>query len=262
MKFLKRYPVSLQELLLTPLLMRASHPALAGVPEVSGALLQDLAGAFGHQPGAVRTALSRLRSAGAIEGPSDALVPGAVGRSVSSVVLQRPQRPEGYVLAIFSFTTEATRERHLVREALKLHGFQKLAQNVYINGQVDTAGLEQVLAEQGLSGNCWLFRGSEEQDPALDRRLVEVFGVKERAEVLTRFEKELRAFLEEAGPGPDFARRFIAATPVHHRVTFTEEPPIPRRCLPADYPLERLLGWPLLSGARAKALKGYFSQQG
>ncbi|MFY0539793.1 hypothetical protein [Nannocystis pusilla] len=116
---------------------------------------------------------------------------------------------------------------------------------MYINGQIDTAPIEEAVAAHGLSQHLFLFRCPDQADPSLDRRLVALFDVKERARVLARFERELEGYLHAPGiDGDEVARRWLAAGPAHYRVTFVDEPALPARCLPADYPLERLIPTP------------------
>jgi len=259
--FSARYPVSLHELLLAPVVLREQHEQLCDVPFVSRGLLNDLSTHFGHRPGAVRTALSRLGAQGALRPSAGGYRSGALADSVSAAVLQRPGRPDGYVLAVFSFTTEDARERHVVREALKLHGFQKLAQNVYVNGAADTTGVEQAIAAHGLSQHLFLFRCTGAADPQLDRRLASVFDVSGRARALLRFERDLHALLDAPGLDDDeLARRYLAACPVHYRITFAEEPPLPARCLPDDYPLARLEAFSVLTPRQTRALRGYYAR--
>lgn len=263
MSFLERHAVSLNELLIAPLVFRGSTSLLAGLPHATAPGMRDLAEFAGHGAGAIRTALSRLRSSGAIEAFDDEGATryrlGASGSSIGLAVQQRFARPEGYVLAIFSFEAGDTRERQVVRDALKSYGFQKLAQNVYINGQIDTAPIEEAVAAHGLSQHLFLFRCPDQADPSLDRRLVALFDVKERARVLARFERELEGYLHAPGiDGDEAARRWLAAGPAHYRVTFVDEPALPARCLPADYPLERLIPYAEPTGKRARAIVDYW----
>jgi DNA-binding transcriptional regulator PaaX len=262
MRFLGKYPVSLNELLVAPLVFRETLPLLRDLPDVSGSAMRDLAEFGGHRGGTVRTAMSRLRAAGAIEAVTANGVTryriGPFGRSIGTAVKRRFERPDGFLLAVFSFAADDVRERQVVREALRAHGFQKLAQNAYINGQIDTAELERVVRDNGLSDHLFLFR-SDDRDPARDKRLAALFDVKRRAVLLRRFEADLRAFVEEPGISDDeFARRYLAAGPAHYRITFVEEPPLPARCLPADYPLERLQSYVELTPERSRALVHYY----
>ncbi|MCY1059799.1 hypothetical protein [Nannocystis sp. SCPEA4] len=263
MSFLARHDVSLNELLVAPLVFRATWPGLAEQPHATAAGMRDLAEFGGHGAGAIRTAMSRLRSSGQIESfECDGVTRyrlGAWGSSIGATVMRRFERPEGYVLAIFSFEAGDARERQLVRDALRSYGFQKLAQNVYINGQIDTAGIEAVVQEHGLAQHLFLFRCPDQADPALDRRLIELFDVKARARVLARFERELHDYLHGSGvSGDEFVRRYFAAGPANYRVTFVDEPALPARCLPPDYPLERLLPYAEPTARQARAIVDYW----
>jgi hypothetical protein len=72
---------------------------------------------------------------------------------------------------------------------------------VYINGQVDTAEVERIVHESDLADHVFLFRCSDEPDERLERRLMVLFSVKRRAAVLTWFERDLDAFLNESCAG-------------------------------------------------------------
>jgi DNA-binding transcriptional regulator PaaX len=263
--FFDRYPVSLNALLVAPVIYRANLPLLRNEPQVTAAGMTDLARLGGFNAGAIRTALSRMRAAGEVEAFEDArgvtrYRMSALHRSVSSSVRGRPDRPAGFLLAVFSFATENARERQVVRDVLKLHGFQKLAQNVYLNGQIDTGEVERVVRENGLSEHLFLFRCAEDSDPAQDQRLMAFFDLKGRAAVLTRFERDLQTFLEGKGvSGDERARRLLAVGPVHFQITHAEEPPVPARCLPRNYPLDRVAGMLERAADRhAKELLAYY----
>lgn len=265
MRFEKKYPVLLSELLLTPVVFRFNAPELADLPHASAAGMRDLAQFAGHSPGAIRTAMSRLRASKLVETHHDEAGVtryqlAAMARSISHTVRDRPQRPEGFLLAIFSFSSEDVRERQVVREALKLHGFQKLAQNVYLNGQIDTAELEALLARERLTERVYFFRGQESDDPVIRRRVTALFDLEKRGAMLRQFHRDLVAYLTP--PDLDestFARRFFYVGPVHYRVSFIEEPPLSARFLPPDYPREALDGLLTeLGRARAGALARYF----
>ena len=183
-----------------------------------------------------------------------------IARSISHAVIARPSRPDGFLLAVFSFASDDVRERQVVREALKLHGFQKLAQNVYINGQMETAELEAVFEREGLTEHVYFFRCQEGDEPALRKKLTTLFDLPRRMQTLLQFQRDLSAFLEEPRlDGPTFARRYLYSGPVHYRITFTEEPPLPARALPAGYPIDSLET--LMSGlanSHAGVLARYF----
>ncbi|MGK4002111.1 hypothetical protein WMF31_05770 [Sorangium sp. So ce1036] len=255
----------MSELLIAPVVFREGLPVLADLPFVSAAGMRDLAEFGGHGAGAIRTAMSRLRASGEVatftdDGGVTRYRMTAIQRSISRAVLGRSARPEGFLLAIFSFASDDARERQIVRDALKLHGFQRLAQNAYINGQINTDELEAALEKHGLTEHVFLFRCPEIDDPVLRRKLTELFDLRGRKKALLQFQRDLVAFLEEPGIGDDeLARRFFYAGPVHYRITFMEEPPLPARYLPPDYPLEKVTSvMPELAERRSRALIAYY----
>lgn len=265
MKFEQKYPVALNELLLAPIVFREGLPELASAPQVSARSMTTLAEFGGHSAGAIRTALSRLRAGGDVDTSVDARGVtryrlAALGRSIGATVRQRPTRPDGLLLAIFSFAADDSRERQAVREALRLYGFHKLAQNVYVNGEIDTRELEEVFRREGVSEHVYLLRCHDSDDPALRRKLSSLFDLEARKRVLAAFREDLSAWLE--APKLDdasFARRFLYSGPVHYRLTFTEEPPVPASWLPSGYSLDEVRALlPRLAKARARALVRFF----
>lgn len=261
--FLEKYPVPLNELLLAPALFRARLPALAQAPLASAAGMRDLAEFAGASPGAFRTAMSRLRASGLVRAQADdagvlRYTPAGLSRSVQSSVIGQPDRPKGFLLAVFSFAADDARERQVVREALRLHGFQKLAQNAYINGRIDTAGLEALFEREGVSHQVFFFKCEDDDDPTLRRKLASLFDLPARARALLRFQHDLLAFLDVA-PAHEFARHFLYAGPAHFRVTWLDEPPLPPQVLPEGYPLASLQELlPAVGARRATDLARYF----
>lgn len=265
--FLRRYPVPLQELLLAPLLFREFHAWLGDLPVPTDRTMRALAAFGGHTDGAIRTALSRLRSAGDLQpiaGPDGATRYrlSEFSRGVSRAVRGRVERPEGFLLAIFSFAASDDRERQVVRDALRYQGFQRLAQNAYINGRIDPAPLEAVFQAHGLSDRVFLFPCTEPDDPALRKRLLRLFDVEGRRKVLARLRDDLHAFLDAPGlPADELAQRFLYAGPVHYRVTYVEEPPLPASYLPEHYPLQELVElMDRPSERRAAALRAFLER--
>lgn len=265
MRFEQKYPVPLSELLLAPLVFREGLPGLSRTPLVTARRMAELAEFGGYGDGAIRTAMSRLRASKLVETSVDPAGTtryrlASLGRSIGSAVRDRPSRPPGFLLAIFSFASENVRERQAVREALRLYGFHKLAQNVYVNGQIDTAELEEIFEREGVSEQVYLLRCEDVEDPALRRKLTTLFDLTARKRVLTALESDLSAWLE--APKLDdatFARRFLYAGPVHYRITFNEEPPVPASYLPDGYPLDSLVGLlPRLAAARTRALLAFY----
>lgn len=265
MRFQKRYPVPLQELLLAPIVFRDDLPGPPSVPEVSAKAMADIASFGGYKDGAIRTALSRLRTSGTVEMRVDRegvtrYRLARLGRSIGEAVRGRPARPDGLLLAIFSFSASDGRERKIVRDALRLHGFHKLAQNVYVNGHIDTGGLEALFEREGIAEHVYWFRAGAD-DPRLAARLTGLFDLDARARQLARLQGDLERYLGEPKLPPlEAARRLLYAGPVHYRVSYVEEPPLPAALLPAGYPLDALEAQ--MAGfvrRHARALQSWFS---
>jgi hypothetical protein len=57
---------------------------------------------------------------------------------------------------------------------------------------------------------------------------------------------------DDALTGDDFTQRLLYAGPVHYRITFVEEPPLPPSVQPPDYPLRDVVSLlPTLAQRRA-----------
>lgn len=257
----------LSELLVAPIVFREAFPFLLGTPAVSAPLLRDLARAAGHSETAIRTALSRLRASEFVEvrAPSDGGEPrfhrGAATRSLQEIVAGQLQRPQGLTLVVFAFATENVRERQVVREALRLHGFQRLAQNTYIGGAVDTTALAATFRREGIEDRVFVFRTEGDLSPNVEERLVALFDLHARARALRALHADLLALLEDARLSEtESIQRLLYAAPVHYRLTFIEEPQLPVSAHPRDYPLADLVALlPRLAQARAEACVRYFS---
>jgi DNA-binding transcriptional regulator PaaX len=245
-RFVARYPITLREAISTPMIFQGNVPGFTELPHPRVELIRDLSAFAGFSAGALRTALSRARAAGEVEGFTD---PAGVTRyrltelqrEVSEVVRGWQERPEGFLVGIFSFHAREEAERRAVRETLAYFGFKRIAQNAYVNGMIDTAGLEAELERAGVADRCYLFRCPSVEDPALLERLSRALDVAGRAAVLARFQKELEAFLDEPGlTAMETGRRIFYSGPAHHRQCFVDEPPIPARIVPPGYPLDGL----------------------
>ena len=231
----------------SPLIFRESvMDGAEGLPYPNTSLLRDLAEFSGYGYGALRAAISRSRANGELSSFVDG--DGATryrttefARSVGQVAKAAGKLPEGFLVAIFSFAAEEEAQRSRLREKLKYFGFRRLAQNTYINGLIDTAGLEAQLKADGLEEHLFLFPCPRVEEPSLARRLGTVFDVAGRSAALAEFLKDLRAFV--GSPRLDaleFGRRMFYSGPIFHRICFTEEPPLPASFLPRGYPIAAL----------------------
>jgi DNA-binding transcriptional regulator PaaX len=256
--FVTRHPLSLREVIATPMIFRENVPGFEHEPYPCTAVIRDLAEFAGYGSGALRTAMSRFKASGDLVGFAD--IAGAprfrlseTQRSVSDVVRQWDTRPEGLIVGVFSFRREEEAERRLVRDTLLYFGFKRIAQNTYITGMIDTAGLETELERAGVSERFFIFRCPVVDDPRLRKRLKSVFDLEGRKKELSDFLGDLKGFLEEPGlDAMEFGRRIFFSGPAHHKKSFVEEPPLPRSLFPRDYPLAELRSF-LGNAMRARA---------
>ena len=245
-RFVKRHPLPLREVINTPVIFYEGFPLLKDLPAPNVAIMRDLAEFAGYAYGALRTAVSRAKAAGFIACFADdkgvtRFKRSEMSRSVSEVVQHWDSRPEGFLLAVFSFRAKEESRRRTVRDLLRYFGFKRIAQNTYINGMIPTAGLEAELRKAGVEKNLYLFRCPRVDEPALVEKLKAVFDVNGRARVLNALLAELQEFLDEPGiDAMEYGRRQLYAGPVHYHYCFVQEPPIPFSFLPEDYPLEKL----------------------
>jgi len=246
MEFKQKHPLSAREAIYTPMILRDDTFKGSSLPYPSLRGIRDFAAYCRISDGAVRTALSRARAEGEIRVFQDAaqvtryrLVESMMnmGRAVSA----RPNRAEGFILAVFSFKSDQEMERVKVRETLKYYGFKKIAQNTYINGRIDTTHLKAAMRKFDLEKNLYLFNCPNVDDVELIKKILSVFKIGERRKLLRQFYKELADFLLEKNLDPEeIVHRIYYAGPVHWTICFVDEPPFPQQYLPADYPLRSI----------------------
>jgi DNA-binding transcriptional regulator PaaX len=242
--FRKAYPLSVKGSVYNFLILRDGAPFLAGLPYPSLSTIRDFALYAETSDSAIRTLLSREGKAGYIRKEKDEAGIMRYRLAEPSLVLsmvnsRRSGLPEGLIVAVFSFTVDAASERSIVRETLKNFGFKKIAQNVYLNGRIDTGPLRAAMRELGLDSHLYLFQCPELEDEALIRRVIDLFELGERSVELAAFETAMLAFLDRSQDGPsdrdEAARRLIYAGLVFWERFVTTEPPLPARLLPEGY---------------------------
>jgi DNA-binding transcriptional regulator PaaX len=245
--FIRKYPLSAQELVCTPMILHAGVFQNEGLPLPTHRHIRDLTEYAGIPWGTVRTNLSRLRKEGRIVSLDDAV---GVTRyrmteasmAMGAATLDRHLQPPGFLLAIFSFAADNIEERNFVRETLKYYGFKKLAQNTYINGRINTGSLQEAIKAAGLAKHLYLFHCPDIDDPDLTDRILDLFDVEERTRFLHRFLAELTAFLNPDNLDTrDFLRRLCYAGPVQWNICYRDELPVPTTLLPGDYPLQQII---------------------
>ena len=124
--FRKAYPLSVKGPSVDNfLILRDGAPFLTGLPYPSLSTIRDFALYAGTSDSAIRTLLSREGKAGYIRKEKDEAGTMRYRLSEPSLVLsmvnsRQSWLPEGFIVAVFSFTVDATSERSIVRETLRI----------------------------------------------------------------------------------------------------------------------------------------------
>jgi DNA-binding transcriptional regulator PaaX len=246
MNFRRKYPLSARETAYTPMIIRDGFGADSSLPYPSLNGIRDFARYCGIKDGAIRTALSRGKAEGDLQTFTDEKktvryrITGAM-LEMGKTVTGRPNQPEGFIVAVFSFTADAVAERAKVRETLKYYGFKKLAQNTYVNGRIETGGLKDAMRKFGLEKNLYLFDCPDVDDVELMQKIRSVFEIEKRKKYLHGFYRDLAAFLTvENLEREEIVHRISYAGPVYWTICYVDEPPFPAKHLPEDYPLSTI----------------------
>ena len=274
--FMTAFRLTAKAAIHTPLVFRAGLFSGEGLPWPSLEGIRDFARFAGIEDGAIRTALSRAKREGSLIAEADGtrsaryvLAPETFARGVAQI--RADKRPEGFLLAVFSFSTPEQEERASVRALLKSYGFRKLAQNTYIHGRIETESLVTAIRDLGLERNFFLFTCPDIEDENLVARVLSLFDLESRRKELREYLKLLKDFLSEEvsrqaetgdqAAGDEFARRLLYAAAVHWERVESGEPPIPARHLPPGYAfgeIQAFYGRRLQEGRRA--MLGYFKR--
>lgn len=245
MDFLKKYPLSTNELLHFPLMFPDSLKKYH-VPGIRFARMETLyafGSACGISEGAIRTCISRMKAENIIQTITEAGITryrtSALQLSAMTNVMDRKKiQHKGFLIAVYSFETREEKKRSQARCLLSYFGFVRFAQNSYITIGIDETELRKSLGEQGLADNVFLFHvpsiGKAEME-----KLVVAWNIPERVAFLDAFYKDVVAFVgEHDGTDRDiFNRLGIAWVSFIIRVQGTE-PPLPRELFPEGYAFE------------------------
>lgn len=245
-QFLSDHPYSAKEAVYTPIIYRSGLPMPETVPYPSLNGIRDLAQFAGISDTAIRTAISRAKADGSIIETKDhfgksryRIAPATFEMGMATI--SREKQPEGFIVAVFSFTKDAESERAVVRETLKNYGFKRLAQNTYINGRIDTKGLLESMKSFGLEKNLYLFHCPDIDDQDLISKILGLFDLEGRKKMLERFYEQMVDFLSEKDlSDEELGRRLLYFGSIYWTVCEMGEPPIPLKHLPPDYPMPKI----------------------
>jgi DNA-binding transcriptional regulator PaaX len=246
MNFMELYPFTAKEAVYTPLIFRVGVELLNSMPYPSLAGIRDLAYYSGISDSAVRTTISRGKSNGSILVFKDSQDVSRYQLSqayfeMGMTTISRDKQPEGFIVAVFSFTKDAVSERAVVRDTLKNYGFKRIAQNTYINGRIETKGLLGAMKDFGLEKNLYLFQCPDIDDLDLLNKILELFDIQNRMNLLQNFYSQMVAFLTEEGlSDEEIGCRMLYFGAVYWTVCQVDEPPIPAKYLPNGYPLQKI----------------------
>jgi DNA-binding transcriptional regulator PaaX len=267
--FREAYPISAKAAVYTPVIFRAGLEFLVDLPWPSLEGIRDFAHFANIGESAIRTALSRAKADGGLLVQRDKAGTNRYHMAASrfemgKAVIHGEARPEGFIIAVFSFKSEDTNERAAIRDLLKDFGFKKLAQNTYINGCIETSGLKAAAREQGLDKNLYLFTCPDIDDRDLVGKILDLFDFEAKKKELAEYLSLLRDFLPEGLPDAELARRLLYTGPVHYERSEVGEPPFPAKYLPADYPLKEIQSFYArrLEEGRGKILEYYSAVNG
>ncbi len=244
-QFMAAYPLTLKEIMGTPIIFRVHAFSDSNLPMPRLAHLRDLAEFAGFSFSALRTALSRASKDGDIESFVDEM--GTVRyrltkaqESVGRSVIEHATGQSGLTIAVFSFKTDEEKKRSTLRKMLGWFGFRMLTQNVYITGSIDQRHVEQAALQEGLAEHLYLFPVSGDISPSAVKKLISVLEVKKQTRRAIKFLADMEAFIASASNPMDFGRRLFYLAPVHHTFSFTNDIPLHPQLLSHDYPFQEL----------------------
>ncbi|MBN1410257.1 MAG: hypothetical protein JW969_05380 [Spirochaetales bacterium] len=243
--FIKKYPLSLREIIATPIIWRGNTLIKLGLPWPGVNHLKDLAFFAGFTYGAFRTALSRATATGDIAVFRDKsgkvrYKMSKLQQDISLSVVEHQNRKPGLSIAVFSFKTQEEKKRSALRQMLIWYGFKMLTQNVYITGAMDLERIENSAKEQGLNDHLYLFSCPDFSSTDMIKKISQIFEIKKLAKNINIFLKDMEGFIESAGDAIDFGRRCFYLGPVYHAFSFTNDVPLHQSLIPEDYPAPEL----------------------
>lgn len=241
-EFLNKYPVTLSELLVTPMVFKEHSPVLADLPPPRLAHIKDICLFAGFSYGAVRTALSRARKRGEIQEFEDdddvrRFCLTEYQRDVGAIASEDVSKTDSFSLAVFSFQTHEEAARRSARDLLQYFGFQYFAQNVYISRRINRAPFESALRAKGLENNLFLFDCNDPGSKEFKEKLYTQFEMEKNIKKLNEFKADVSTFVSSTDDDVELARRVVYLGPVHYIVCFRDAPPLPQNYFPIGYPM-------------------------
>ncbi|MBN1648033.1 MAG: hypothetical protein JW874_08375 [Spirochaetales bacterium] len=153
------------------------------------------------------------------------------GQGVTRFFSTENPEPAGLTMAVFRFETGETRERYILKEALKSFGFRMFAQNTYINRRVRHEEIQKAADARGVGGNLFLFDTNFPSGPAM-QKLQSMYEPEKWEKKLAEFKSRLIAYFKEGNSDEDIYNRALYAGAAHHQYIRTNLPPLPEKYFP------------------------------
>jgi DNA-binding transcriptional regulator PaaX len=231
------WPLSATEVAHAIPVMLSAHPGLRDLPPPRLATIRTLAQRWSVRDGALRTALSRACSAGWLEHVDGRYRLGPLSVEAADAARALLARRPGYTLVLIG---EGERlDLPALRALLTTFGLRSLQRSTWIGARTEVDGLRPALERAGFDGGVMVFL-CDEIDDRTRERLVQLWGIDERAAELRAFHQLIGDYVDAADDVVERAWRHIEVTPVWYRVAILDEPPFPLELLGVDYPLAQL----------------------
>ncbi len=241
--FKLKYPISLTAAIFYPLIYEVWNN-LSDLPGVKLKCIINFCHYAGYNDGAVRTAISRLKKKGILISTDDKQKAGYKLNKIQrmrTIQMKDEAIQQGFTLAVFSFNRENERERYIIRSILTKTGFKKFAQNTYINTRGRKDELLRKIKNEDLEKHLFIFECEDDLDENTILRMIEIWKINSRVNLLNQFFSDLQAFAIPDGLSKqEIFNMFGYAGSVFVTRFQHTEPPVPGKYLPADYPIKKI----------------------
>ncbi|UYP46044.1 hypothetical protein NEF87_002329 [Candidatus Lokiarchaeum ossiferum] len=242
---MKKYPVSLIDLILTPIIMKGYNPILKDLPPPGIYHIRDLCSFGGYSYSAIQTAMSRAKKKGEIMEYIDDI---GVKRyklcrmyqNIGEIARKSYEDSDDFTMIIFSFRTNDEIQRRKARKILNLFGFRYFTKNVYIRKKILEKPFMDTIKTEGLEQNVFLFHCEDPHSEFFKQKLLKQVHMKEAVQRTIDYKKNMEEFLSADLNGREYSRRYFYNGPNHNKICFDEEPPVPESYFPHQYPMKEL----------------------
>jgi hypothetical protein len=238
--FLKKYPVPLIGLMVTPMIFKENVLVVKDLPSPGIGHLRDLCEFGNYSYGAMRTAMTRAKEKKLLDVKKRFRLT-KNQKNIGRVVTENLTNIDKFSLAIFTFKASETKKRYRARELLGYFGFRRIAQNVYIRKKITGRHLEESIKTEGFKNNIFVFECDDPATLAFRNKLYSQFDISGITKKLHEFKKDLVLFLDPKLDKMEFARRMFYVGPVQHKICFEDEPPLPESYYPNNYPMVEII---------------------